>query len=635
LNFGTTASDIEAGFDDMLCAKVQWVDNMRVRCTLMTPTRDGFEDRTPWVIVGGQQTFASSKPTSKIEYQVVGYKKYPGFTLSGEHLFVSEGLDLKQCQATCDEEKECKGVSRKSGIGATKASKCEGWRSSSTSTCVSNVGTDVFLHETVRTTEIGTCHSADTLRFGPSVNGINKGDDANPNGGDLVLVDGFNFGLPGSTKAKTTTCFADGFPCLKTTVLSDTRLECMLPPNEMSGSNVLVLRETFDTYNDGRSVSLHDGDNRELGGLNSMYFDVAGSTGGVSEVCGSVAVPGGSWVTPAKGLKTLQTQPLYSQYGGTLSFSVKVGRGDNCNLPATTAMLSQSSLEIQYTTSAEKQSKETWKSLRKWSLEGSAPRLSSNKWHQLEAEVPASDTGTIVLRFVQSGGSPSAPSLLAFDDLRLKSKGGKVNIAVEVDGTRSAPAPKGVDFAGKTAPNAVTVQYLSDGMDSSGLVVSSVSSGGAALGGFVGYGRRHTQCTRDFESKGKTSMYGCETACVAIKGGECTMFSWGSPGRNPDYDPKKKNQGSEYQPEECRISIKKSGCSPESTNTNTNPLNDALPNVPTLYEMAKKEERAHGAFGMRVSSHALQPLAGGIFAPSNGAFFYSVLFYFFHCDVRS
>lgn len=63
--------------------------------------------------------------------------------------------------------------------------------------------------------------------------------------------------------------------------------------------------------------------------------------------------------------------------------------------------------------------------------------------------------------------------------------GGPVNLAVEVDGTRSAAAPSGTDFAGKTAPNSVTVQYLSDGMDSSGLVVSSVSSSGDIVAGFT------------------------------------------------------------------------------------------------------------------------------------------------------
>ena len=636
MNFGTTSSDIQAGFDDTICSKVQWVDNEHVRCTLTTPTRDGFEDRTPWIIVGGQQSYASSKPGREIEYQVIGYKKYSGFTLIGKHLFVAEGLDMKQCQTRCDEDKDCKGVSRKSGLSSDKGSKCEGWTLTSISTCVASLELDVFLHETVRTTEIGTCHSMDTMRFGPSVSSINKGDHANPNGGDLVLIDGFNFGLPGSPKAATTVGFVDGFPCLKTTVLSDTRLECTLPPNEMSGPNVLVLRETFDSYNDGRSVPLKlsgngNTDDHELGGLNPMFFDIIGSTGGISDQCGSVASPGGSWVTPPKGVKMLETQPLFNPFGGTLSFSVKVGRGDNCNLPATTAQLKQSFLEVQYSVDGGNLGKGTWQSLRKWSLTGSAPRLSSNEWHLLTAEMSPSSTGSIVLRFIQSDGSPSSPSLLAFDDIKMMSRGGPVNLAVEVDGTRSAAAPSGTDFAGKTAPNSVTVQYLSDGMDSSGLVVSSVSSSGDIdLGGFVGYGQRHLQCTRNFESKGINKlMEDCEFAC--LKREECTMFSWGSPGRNSQYnpDPKKNKGGGEYQPTECRISInKKNGCSPEVTNTNMNPINDALPNVPTLYVMGTKEERAHGAFGTRDASHALQPLTGGIFVTRKGAFLIYIFFYF-------
>ena len=185
-------------------------------------------------------------------------------------------------------------------------------------------------------------------------------------------------------------------------------------------------------------------------------------------------------------------------------------------------------------------------------------------------------------------------------------------LSVVVDGTFSTPAPNGKDTKGRTAPNAVVVSYLGDAMVSSGVVIKEITTSDShGLGGFVGYGSRHYQCTRNYKSYGKLPLHQCAQKCV-LQFPSCTMFSWGSVSKSS--------------PVECRISLSEGnnqqGCSPEYTPTTTNnPILNAFPNVPTLYTVAidKTVERTHGAFsGDRVASHSIQPQTGGIVVGAQG-----------------
>ena len=621
LNFGTTTSTLQAGFDEMVCSNTKWISNTKMQCTLTTPLRDGFEDRSPWVVVGGQESYAPyPRSKSEVEYRVIGYKRHDKYIISSDHLFVAEGLSLAQCTKKCDGKPGCKGISRPFAKGDTTSSKCEGWTMKALSSCTADQDTVVHIHESVPTTEIGACHSVDTLRAGPFVGSMNKVDHFDPNGGEVVVFSGFNFGLPGSPKAATAVGFVDNFPCLATKVLSDSKLECIVPPNGASGANVLVMHETFDTYTNGRSVTMKKKD------VNPMYVDIESSTGEPSSKCGSAVMPGGAWVLPSTGVRLLETKPMTIRFGGTLQFAVRVGQGGNCDAPVGATTIAGTAFEVQYTTDGMGQGMNTWRPLRRWSMDSSTPALRNNKWHRLSAELPATAT-TVTLRFVHAQGSPNNPISIAIDDVVVISSGGPVSVSVKVDGTRSAPAPTGKDSRGQTAPNAVSISYDNDGLDSSGLSVLGIATqnkqGQGGLGGFDGIGRRHTRCTRNFQSKGKISLFECMQACVVKGAATCTMLSWGSMGRNPNYKPQdQNNRESEFLDTECRISLSAQGCSPENTydKTNLNPVSDSIPNVPTLYPTATtlSKVRAHGSLGSRVDAHVLQPVVGGIFVGSTG-----------------
>ena len=595
LNFGTSKTAIQAGFDEMICSKVEWISNTKVKCTLTTPARDGFEDRSPWVVVGGQESYAPyPRQESDVEYRVIGYKRYNKFAIGSDHLFVAEGMTLTQCLEKCTEDKACKGITRPLIKGDTAGAKCYGWSVKSLKSCTPDTDTVVHIHETVATTEIGLCHTMDTIRFGPFVASIDRSTHADPNGGEIVTVTGSNFGLPGTPKAKSTVGFVDDFPCLLTKVLSDSKYECTLPPNEASGLNQIIMKETFDTYNDGRSVV------SEKSNINPMYIDVESSTGSTSDRCKSAIMPGGSWILPTTGVRMLELKPLSMRFGGMLKFAVKIGQSSNCNTAALMTTIAGTGLEIQYTTDVIGQGSATWRPLRRWSLDGSTPKLNNNEWHRLNCEIPVETT--IAIRFIHGQSSPNTAISIALDDIVISSNGGPVSVAVLVDGTRSAAAPTGKDSKGQPAPNSVTVSYDNDNMISTGLIVSNIQTDDAKIGGFNGISQRHYKCTRNFQSKGEISLSQCQSECVD-QGDTCTMFSWGSEGPNAAID--------------CRINTGGNDCSPEKTKTNDNPIGDSITNVPTLYTISSaKEARAHGAISTRVSSHVLQPATGGIFLKS-------------------
>ena len=342
VNFGTTSSEVQAGFDDMPCSNVKWLSNNKISCTLTLPVRDGFEDRTPWVVVGGQESYASSRPITEVEYRTTGYKEYPACAIpmpstdaTNAHVFVSVGLNLQQCLNKCDLVENCKGITRPFAKSNNQNSKCTGWSIVSIRTCEKDThippATTVFLHESIQTTEIGSCHSRDTLRFGPMVTGVSQTANLNTNGGEVIVVNGYNFGLPHTPKSKTTVAFVDGFPCLSTVVETDTKLECTVPPNGVSGGSVL-LTESFETYINGvvAPAAADASDHLIPFALNPLYFDNRGSTGGVSSTCGSISTPGAAWVWPMTGSKVLMLQPLSMRFGGQITFALKIGRGKEC-----------------------------------------------------------------------------------------------------------------------------------------------------------------------------------------------------------------------------------------------------------------------------------------------------------------
>jgi hypothetical protein len=599
-NYGTSASTVKAGFDDMTCSTAIWVSNNQIRCVLSLPFRDGFEDRTPWVVVGDQESFAHSRPVTEVEYRVMIYKEYPRFGLSDEskHLFITLGLTLQQCKDKCDETVECKAISRPNGIASSTSGKCEGWNQNSLSSCAKNKLIQLHIHETVPTTKIGACHSEDTMRLGPEVSSISQTDGLNPDGGDKVLMTGFNFGMPGSPKAQTAAAFIDEIPCTETIVKSDTELECTTPPNENSGGSML-LKDNFDTYMLGIAGY--------KAALNPMYFDASGSSGSISKICGSTSMPGGAWVMPSKGSKSMMLNPLNLRFGGIIKFAIKVGN-DQCK--RLTSSLKDMNIEIQYTTDTK--SLESWNTLRSFLLSSTSPYISNNEWHQLSADIPSitQNGGAVSLRFVQSGESPNIAVTWAIDDIRVLNNGGPVAARVMVDGTKSVMAPPGKDSKGRIAPNAVSTSYVKENMVNSAVAIQKITTDNVdGIGGWTGFGTRHMQCSRNFKSHGRTSIEQCVQKCVDAFP-KCTMFSWGSTERLTKET---------TQPIDCRISLTKDGCSPEqTTGTKGNQVRDPLPNVVTLYSMGGKEEISHGAFTDRVSSHAFQPLAGGVFVGTNG-----------------
>ena len=182
VNYGTTPSAVQAGYDETPCTTATWVSNTEITCTLGYPLRDGFEDRTPWVVVGQQESYSQThSPGQALEYQIVTYKHYPDFGLDDTatngppHLFLKPGLTAMQCQRACDDYNNntdgtddgsrCKAVSRPKGEQVP--GRCVGWSEPSLTGCGKRKGiSDIYIHETVLTTLMGTCHSSDVLRLG-------------------------------------------------------------------------------------------------------------------------------------------------------------------------------------------------------------------------------------------------------------------------------------------------------------------------------------------------------------------------------------------------------------------------------------------------------------------------------------
>ena len=151
---------------------------------------------------------------------------------------------------------------------------------------------------------------------GPSVDSVSLDKGANPDGGDIVEITGFNFGLPGSPKASTAVGFIDELPCVSTVVKSDTLLVCTTPPNGNSGGD-MVVRETFDTF-----ITENCKAGAKQKGASPLFLDVGGSTGGIATTCGSTAMPGGSWVMPATGNKVLALNAVPLRFGGRFEFAL-------------------------------------------------------------------------------------------------------------------------------------------------------------------------------------------------------------------------------------------------------------------------------------------------------------------------
>ena len=152
---------------------------------------------------------------------------------------------------------------------------------------------------------------------------------------------------------------------------------------------------------------------------------------------------------PATGNKVLALNTMPLRFGGRVEFAAKVGEAGNCgSFHGNTHKLKGIALEVQYTTDTATGAH--WQKLQSWSMDGGSPSLTDNQWHRLAAAVPApTNTGTVGLRFVQTGGSPNANFYWAIDDVRVINPGGAVTVRVMVDGakryvssTHSRPTPK-------------------------------------------------------------------------------------------------------------------------------------------------------------------------------------------------
>jgi hypothetical protein len=649
-NFGTTKSEIQAGFDDARCSKVQWIDDETIKCTLALPVRDGFEDRTAWAIVGKQESYSPARAETIVEFRRTDvYREYERFRFNGDvsnsnsagpHLFVVPEMTLKECQVKCTNMAggRCVAITRPANVAPTAPGKCEGWSRAHIKTCVKDTGVKAntaWISETVKTTEIGVCHAKTTIRFGPMVTSVDRAQ-IPKDGGGLLTLTGFNFGAFGTEKAKSAVAFVDDFPCLSTKVLSDTTMECIAPPNEFSMRGpVTVLDDHFESFKG--TVNVADTQ------LHPLRWDVLSTTAKPGLACGSDAQnPGGSLVMPATGAKVAQTAPVLMGVAaqGKVRFSLRVGRGDTCGASVRSRQdLEGISIALQASDFFDSADGGSWRTIKEWRLDSSSPNFFNNRWASLDAPVaprPASSggrtgrsrSGVTAFRWIQTGRKASAALIWAIDDVRIEHGGGAAPIHVEVDYTRSAFVPLGTDYEGKPAPNSVTVTYVGDEMQDTGSRIASVTApalnipaSGPKGPGWTGVFERHVYCTRNFASSKTATMDECEATCDRTE--HCNMFSWGyvdaaylrEPNRRITRDQQGKQTGVIHP--DCRVSTNPDatrGCYPEPAATRgVNPLE--MPSRAPIFvrRAAAGENPALGGFLHRVATHDIFPATGGLF----------------------
>ena len=656
-NFGTTKSEIKAGFDDTLCSTVQWVNDATIKCTLALPVRDGFEDRSAWAIVGEQESYSPARAETVVEFRPTEvYREYSRFRFNGDvsnsnpagpHVFVVAEMTLKECQAKCTSTKDgkCVAITRPADVAPTAPGKCEGWSRAHLKTCVRDTGTSgvssAWISETVKTNDIGVCHAKVTIRFGPMVSAVDR-TQTQQDGGDLLTLTGFNFGAFGTEKAKSAVAFVDDFPCLSTKVLSDTTMECVAPPNELSVlSPVTVLHDPFESFKGTMNVA----DTQ----LHPLRWDVLSTTAKPGPACGShMQSPGGSLVMPATGAKVAQTAPVLMGVAaeGTVQFSVRVGRGDTCGASVGSRRdLEGVSLALQSSDFVDGADGGGWRTIKEWRLDSSSPNFFNNQWAALDAPVaprPAaaggrtgrSRSGVTAFRWIQTGHKASKALIWAIDDVRIEHGGGPAPVHVEVDYTRSAFVPLGTDYEGKRAPNSVTVTYVGDEMQDSANRIASVSApalpvpaSGPKGAGWTGVFERHMYCTRNFASSRTATMDECEATCDRTQ--HCNMFSWGyvdaaylrDPNRRITRDGSGRQTGITHP--DCRVSTNPDsakGCYPQpSASRGVNPL-DMPSRAPVFVRRAAAGKNpALGGFLHRVATHDVFPATGGLFGTAAAA----------------
>ena len=159
-------------------------------------------------------------------------------------------------------------------------------------------------------------------------------------------------------------------------------------------------------------------------------------------------------------------------------------------------------------------------------------------------------------------------------------------------------------------------------MDNAAVVVGGITTTDTdrGLGGWSGYGTRHRQCSRNFQQHPNTgTVEDCASACANLGPPPhvtCTMFSWGSNGKDGDGRPN---------PIECRVGLTPEGCAPTPTTSTNNNALEIPANVPTVYERSMGRSSttttasvAHGALTSRATSIRVYPAAGGVFAATGG-----------------
>jgi hypothetical protein len=266
-----------------------------------------------------------------------------------------------------------------------------------------------------------------------------------------------------------------------------------------------------------------------------------------------------------------------------------------------------------------------WSTLREWPLGGQNPDFSANAWETLSAQVPAQgeNNRATSFRWMQTGSRPNAPIYWAIDNVRVINQGGPVNVAVEVDGTRSEAAPTGLDFEGKPAPNAVRVTYEADGLDDTGRCITQVRLPADASPTWTGNEQRHMICSREFTASRGGSLEDCAARCDASP--TCTMFSYGYTGADltETYNDNNKDTWRK-QGKECRVSTGTTpqGCYPEPYAGARRMAPQSMPDgVPVFMHKAlpNTAEPMHGAFASRTASHMAYPTVGGVVGKVLGA----------------